>query len=414
VQDFEDEDIARRVTRLERPADGPRFFSIAQRHLRGRIEREWLIEDLIPRRSVVILSGWSSVGKTHIANDLMYSVCFGEPFAGFEINRRCGAVLFAAEGQDDVIPRWDVLEYAKIWPWLENHEQPKETFYPLHWTDEVPRLTGPDALKQYSAAIEAVINLQRAAMVSSYRGLGLVIIDTMSAAADLLDDQHNAAGINQTIFNMLHQISKTFDLCVVVIDHLGKDLTKGTRGSTAKEASADVVLRITGNVSEEGIVSNCAMTVSKLRGGGSYGRKFPFTLRSVRLPPRNGRRDEGVTVRWDTSGVPVAGQNKRHGHLMKAIDEAIAQKYQWVRLGRNLNFKAADSQLIWDNFKLSAAATAETGAAREDSIRKNFNRAMKDSSESGLIGQKTLADKSVVVWRTDFKFPDSSKVSEEE
>jgi hypothetical protein len=212
---------------------------------------------------------------------------------------------------------------------------------------------------------------------------------------------------------MLHQLAKTFDLCIVVIDHLGKDLTKGTRGSTAKEASADVVLRITGNVSEDGIVSNCAMTVSKLRGSGGYGRKFPFRLEPVRMPMCDGKREEGVTVRWDTSGMPVAGQNKRHGHLMKAINEAIDEKWQWVRLGRNLNFKAADSQLIWDKFKLSAAATAETGAAREDSIRKNFNRAMKDSSDSKLIGQKTLSDKSVIVWRTDYKFPDTSKLSDE-
>jgi hypothetical protein len=409
VADFEDEDNVK-VKRLDRSVNELPIYSIAQRHLRGRVERQWLIENLFPRRSVVILSGWSSVGKTHVANDLMFSVAFDEPFAGFEIKRRCGAMLFAAEGEDDVVPRWDALEFAKIRPWFEHRDLPEDSYYPLYWTDIVPKLTAPDAFEQYSKAIQGAMNMQRVALGVNYCGLGLVVIDTMAAASTLLDDAHNAAGPNQTIFDLLHRLAKAFDICVVVVDHLGKDLTKGTRGSTAKEASADVVLRITGSVSEDGIVSNTAMTVSKLRGG-AMGRKLAFNLKPVKLPAVNGRREEGVIVQWSNI-PPVVGQNKRHGLLMKAIDEAILEKFQWVRLDRNANFKAADSRLIWDKFKLSAAATAETGTAREDTIRKSFNRAMKDSSEKAIIGQKMMSDQSVVVWRTDFKFPDTSKLSD--
>ena len=143
------------------------------------------------------------------------------------------------------------------------------------------------------------------------------------------------------------------------------------------------------------------------------GRKLAFNLKPVKLPsPVGGKKVEGVIVQWSDYS-PVVGQNKRHGQLMKAIDEAILQKFQWVRLDRNLNFKAADSRLIWDKFKLSAAATQETGTARDDSIRKNFNRAMKDSSEKAIIGQKMMSDQSVVVWRTEYKFPDTSKLSDE-
>jgi len=38
---------------------------------------------------------------------------------------------------------------------------------------------------------------------------------------------------------------------------------------------------------------------------------------------------------------------------------------------------------------------------------------MKDSSDAGLISQKMMSDKSVVVWRTDYKFADSYVVSED-
>jgi len=251
-------------------------------------------------------------------------------------------------------------------------------------------------------------------MRDGYQGLGLVEIDTMAAAADMTDDQHNAAGTNQGIFNTLHRLSRTFDCVMLVVDHLGKDATRGTRGSNAKEASADVVWRVTGTVSEEGTVSHTAMTISKLRGGAS-GKRIPYTLKPVKLPAVNGKREEGVVVQWDVAGngMSVPRQNKRHAVLMRAIDEAILEKHRWVRIDRNANFKAVESSLIWDKYKLSAAATAENGAAREDSIRKAYNRAMKDSSDAGLISQKMMSDKSVVVWRTDYKFADSYVVSED-
>jgi RecA-family ATPase len=402
-----------RVHRLDPQAipDGPTFHSIAQRHKRGVVEREWLIENLLPRRCVAILSGWSSVGKTHVVNDLMLSCAFGMPFAGMAVKRACGAVLFAAEGQDDVVPRWDVIEYAKIKPHLEQLGLADNTPYPLHWADEVPRLTSPDAYDQYAKALERLTKQQRTLMLTQDRGLGLVAIDTMAASCDFPQDQANSAGANQVVFNILHRLAKTFDCCVMVVDHLGKDATRGTRGSNAKEASADVVLRLTGTVTEDGPVLNTAMTIAKLRGGAS-GRRLPFKLKVVKMPRL---KLDGVVVQWDATGEgSVAKQNRRHPMLMHAIDAAIDERFQWIRLGHNMNFKGVESWSIYDKFKLSYCATAEGGVQRENTIRKAYNRAMKDSSEMQLIGQKTMANKSVVVWRTDYKFGDTSTVSPDE
>lgn len=409
MPDIEDEDF-RKVARLL--PSGVTIYHVALPD-QARPTREWLIEGLLPRRCVAILSGWSGVGKTHVINDLMCSIALDQPFAGMEVMRPgCGCLLFAAEGQDDVRPRWDVLNHAKAYPHFEQIGMKANSYYPVSYIEDVPRLTAADAFERYSEAIIATQNAQRAWLRDSYTGLGLVAIDTVSAAVDMTDDQHNGPGSNQALFNLLHRLEKTFDLALLVSDHLGKDQTRGTRGSGAKEASADVVLRLTGQVSEEGIVSNAAMTLSKLRGGRT-GMRLPFQLRDVKMPIVNGRRDDGVMVQWDLmGGMHVAAQNKRHPQLMRAIDAAISESFQWVRVERNANFKAADSALIWDHFKLSAAATAETGAVREASIRKSFNRAMKDSSNAGVIGQKALSEKEVLVWRTDFKFPDSSKVSD--
>jgi hypothetical protein len=293
-----------RVFHLDRELE---FYSVAQRHKRGLSTREWLVEEMIPRRAVVILSGWSSVGKTHIVNDLMYSCAFGEPFAGYQVMRRCGSLMFAAEGQDDVRPRWNVLDHAKIKPWQAQHREPFDYSQIISWTEQIPRLDAADAFVAYCGKIDRLNGLQRQLCGQGYPGLGLVAIDTMTAAADLNDDQHNAAGSNQKIFNMLHALAAKYDCAVVVTDHLGKDAAKGTRGSSAKEASADVVLQVTGTVNDDGICSNTAMTIKKLRGGVAN-KRITFSLADVRMPlDEEGRRQDGVVVKWDVASSLLRG-----------------------------------------------------------------------------------------------------------
>ena len=399
----------------------PEFFTVAQRERRGQSTREWLVQDMIPRRAVVILSGWSSVGKTHILNDLAFSVAFGEPFAGYAVMRRCGSLMCAAEGQDDVRPRWDVIDRAKIEPWKTQHLEPFDYSQIIAWTEQIPRLDAANAFAEYSAKIERLNKQQRILCGPTYPGLGLLTIDTMTAAAELSDEQHNAAGSNQKIFNMLHALAIKHDCAIVVADHLGKDAARGTRGSSAKEASADVVLTVTGVVNDEGIVSNTALTIKKLRGG-MANKKVTFSLAEVKMPlDPSGRRQDGVVVKWDVAssllrgGKGPARQNKRNAFLMRAIDAALAEakpsEMMWIHIARDMNFRAVDERTIRGQYKLSAPATGEDGTKHEEAVRKAYKRAMTDSSLCGAIGQKRLEDGRLMVWRTDHRHADSSKMS---
>lgn len=417
VPDHEGEDFER-VVFLDRDRE-QEFYSVALRHKRGQSTREWLIEDMIPRRAVAILSGWSSTGKTHILNDMAFSVAFGEPFAGYQVMRRCGSLMFAAEGQDDVRPRWNVLDHAKIKPWQAQHGEPFDSSQIICWTEQIPRLDAADAFREYSAKIERLNYQQRLLCGTGYPGLGLVTIDTMTAAAELTDDQHNAAGSNQRIFNMLHQLAVKYDCAIVVTDHLGKDAAKGTRGSSAKEASADVVLTVTGTVNDDGICSNTAMSIKKLRGGVAN-KKISFGLVEVRMPlDETGRRQDGVVIKWDVAssllrgGKGPAKQNKRNALLMRAIDQALLDaapgQLSWMHIARDMNFRAVDERTIRQAYKLSAPPTGQDGERHAEAVRKAYKRAMADSSLCGAIGQKTLEDGRVMIWRTDHRHPDSSK-----
>jgi AAA domain/Bifunctional DNA primase/polymerase, N-terminal len=391
----------------------PRVFHLDRPPEDGTMQTDWLIENVLPRRGVGILSGWPGVGKTHVLNDMMCSVATGIPFAGHEVARVCGAVLFAAEGANTAHPRWEVLRHAKTGPYFESIGEPTDRAFPVSFTDQVPYLNEDDAFEQYDRLLTEIAAAQAEHMAAAgitYDGLGLVNIDTYNAALSFADEQHNKVGPNQAVFNMARRLAMKHDCFMLFTDHLGKDQSKGPLGTIAKSAACDVDLRITGVVGEDGSVSHCSMSVHKLRAG-AQGGKLPFELKV--LSAVGG--PQGIMVRWDVSGtgMHVPRQNKRHPLLMKAMDEAINEHWQWVRVGQDMNFKATDSRLVRRHFELSHPATAEQGGKRDQTIKRAFNRAMRDSSKVGLIGSKTLEDKTVMVWRTDYKFGDSYELSRE-
>ena len=306
--------------------------------------------------------------------------------------------------------RWQVLRHAKTGPYL-SIGLPPDTAFPVDYTARVPCLNDSDAFEQYDAALVEVAELQAARMAAAgvaYDGLGLAIIDTYNAATSLTDDQHNKVGSTQAIFNMLRKLAVKHGCCIMVVDHLGKHASRGPLGSINKTASPDADLRITGKLAEDGSVSHTAMTIHKLRAG-PQGERLPFELKTVAW-----HGQEGKTVRWDCggNGMHVPRQNKRHSLLMNALDEALLEQFQWVHLGDNSNYKAADSRLVRTKFELSHPATSEEGGKRKQTIKRAFNRAVKDSSETGLIASKTLEDESVIIWRTDYKVGDNLKLSE--
>src|SRR6476646_880278 len=83
--------------------------------------------------------------------------------------------------------------------------------------------------------------------------------------------------------NVLKFLAQTLGCFVLGVDHFGKNVESGTRGSGAKESASDLVLACLGDKSLSGSVSNTRLAVRKHRGG-QQGQEFPFTLRVVEAP----------------------------------------------------------------------------------------------------------------------------------
>jgi hypothetical protein len=100
----------------------------------------------------------------------------------------------------------------------------------------------------------------------------------MSAAAGFRDENASAEG--QFAMNLLNELSNRTGALVLACDHFGKAVETGTRGTSAKEASADVVIACLGEKTQEGRVTNLRIAVRKLRSGAT-GAETAFTLKTV-------------------------------------------------------------------------------------------------------------------------------------
>ena len=92
--------------------------------------------------------------------------------------------------------------------------------------------------------------------------------------------------------NVLRTVAETLNCFVLGVDHFGKNSETGTRGSSSKEASADLVLACLGEKSLSGIVTDARLAVRKNRAGRA-GAEFPFSMREVVM----GHDEDGDEVR---------------------------------------------------------------------------------------------------------------------
>jgi hypothetical protein len=231
------------------------------------IKPEWLVKQLLPKTGAGLISGQWGTCKTFVAIDLAMSAMTGTKFAGRSVKRTGGVLFLAAEGASEIPIRLFGLVKAKC--------PGRNGKLPFAWVEGSPTLTTNRAIEQLARiAKEAADRMWSEFSVE----LALIIIDTMAAAAGFTDENSSAEG--QAAMNVLNNISKRTGALVLACDHFGKAVETGTRGTSAKEAAADVVIACLGERTQAGNVTNLRIAVRKLRGGAT-GVETAFTLRTI-------------------------------------------------------------------------------------------------------------------------------------
>ena len=228
--------------------------------------------------------------------------------------------------------------------------------------------------------------------------LALIAVDTLAAAADFKDP--NDAGEAQRIMNLLARLSAATSATVLVVDHFGKDESRGVRGSSAKEASADFVLSVLGEKSQTGVLRNSRLAIRKMRGGAA-GDEIPFRLSPVDM----GRDEDGeviheMTVQWDSIAV-----HNRSGRpngavvpLLAALDDALISNGKMIAPAPGYPIvRCVEDSYVRDCFARKYPSTGDPDK-RDKTVSKAWERVNRHRETRKFLSSYA-GDGKVLMWR---------------
>jgi hypothetical protein len=273
---------------------------------------------------------------------------------------------------------------------------------PFAWIETCPPLIGENAADEICAIAKPVAGKLKARFGVS---LVLIVIDTIIAGAGYTrDGQDNDAATGQAIMNTLKAVARKMKCFAFGVDHFGKVVDTGTRGTSAKEGSADVVIAMLGERSVSGKVTNTKLALHKRRGGGN-GEEHSFTARKVDMgPDQFGKPMSTLVLDWGAAQAPQTAAAKERWtkslRLLRQVLMTILADH-----GRNCQpyadgptVRACDVALVRQEFYRQHPADGDEkqkAAAR----RQAFNRAIKAAQDASLIAIREV-DGVQLVWLT--------------
>jgi hypothetical protein len=236
--------------------------------------------------------------------------------------------------------------------------------------------------------------------------LGLVFIDTIAASAGYaMQGAENDNAVGQQVMRVLRQAAEATDTFVCGIDHFGKNINLGTRGSSSKEAAADLVLACLGQRELSGRVLNLRLGVRKCRGGPS-GQEFPFSMREVThpQPDEEGNSTSTLVVEWTAPTAAPAGPGPDPWEAENRTDTRQAmlllKRVLMAKLAEHgvelegltsgeLTVRGINQELVRKEFFQQTPADG-TQRQKQDLRRKRFTRALNRAIEKQLIGMREI------------------------
>ena len=348
----------------------------------------WLIKGVLPEAGVVLMAGQWGTFKTTVALDVSVSVMAQLPFAGRHRVKRRGAVLYIAlEGEGMLSARLSAIA-------AHRHVTGR---LPFAWRGDCPALTNKNA----ASALCAIAD-EAAADLGHNFGLPVVLIwiDTVITAAGHDDGGDNDTAASQKVMTALRILSKHTGALVAGIDHFGKVVETGTRGSSAKEGAADTVIAVLADRELGGGVKNTQLAVRKQRDGVS-GFEIPFTVRMV----ETGTDDDGdpVTapiINWQAT-QQTAQADARWTPSMQVLRRVLMTTL--VGCGQNVRpfldgpeVRACDIELVRREFYRQYPANG-TDRQKADARRKAFSRSITQTTARGLVATREV-DGVQLIW----------------
>ena len=351
--------------------------------------QRWLIKNILPEVGVGLAAGQWGFFKTTAALDLSLSAMSGIDFADrFRVKRIGGVVYFAPEGSGGIGNRlYTAAQHRGV-----------EGELPFVFHTECPALIDKNAADIICYWIaDAEKYFQR----TFGRPTVLVWFDTLVTAA-----KYETAGGDsdtaqaQLVMNTLRAISERTRTFCVGVDHFGKLIETGTRGSSAKEGAADTVIVLLGDRELSGGIKNTRLALRKQRDGIS-GIEVPFGVIN---------REAGVDEDGDTISAPpvidwratvaAAKGDKRWTPTMRILRRVLSSTLEG---GRDIRpfpdgqmVRACDVAAVRAEFYKQYPADG-TESQKAEARRRGFNRTLKHATERDLVCIREM-DGTQLVW----------------
>lgn len=179
---------------------------------------EYLVDELIYKKSITVLFGDGGVGKTWAATYLAACVASEHPWGNF--NTHPARVLFVdEENGDDEMRLRSQFSFLGAMSEVINFQYISLAGFHLDNPQDEAQLTN-EILAQEA---------------------GLVILD---ALADLMIGDENSKKDTQPVFNALRRITERTGVAILLIHHANKDLSKGYRGSSVIKDAVDTMIQV--------------------------------------------------------------------------------------------------------------------------------------------------------------------------
>jgi AAA domain/Bifunctional DNA primase/polymerase, N-terminal len=357
----------------------------------------WLIKGILPETGAALVAGQWGTFKTTVALDVSVCVMAQLSFAGRYRVKRRGAILYIAlEGESMLSARLAAIA---------GHRGVSGPL-PFAWRGDCPALTNKNATTELCAlADEAAADLYHNFSLP----VVLIWIDTVITAAGYSDGGDNDTAAAQKVMSALRILSKHTGALVTGIDHFGKVIETGTRGSSAKEGAADTVLAVLADRELSGGVRNTRLAVRKQRDGVS-GFEIPFTARMV----ETGTDDDGDPVTAPVIEWQATQQTPQDDTRWTPSMQILRRVLMTILAdcGRNVRpfldgpeVRACDIELVRTEFYKQYPADG-TGKQKADARRKAFGRSVKETVARSLVASREVEGVQLI-WLTK---PDATSV----
>jgi hypothetical protein len=212
---------------IPQQTQSPRFVPVAIDDVTMTAEPAWLIDGLLPARGLACIVGPPKSGKSFLTSDMLCAVARGMPYAGRET--LAGPVIYlTGEG---------VSGFKRRLVAMRRNLGIEGQGVPFFMIENVPDLGSETTdLAQMLADLDAFSSARE------FDRPRAIVLDTLARCMGEADE--NSARDMGRFVNRCTAIERHFGCVVVVVHHVGKDPSRGGRGSNSLNGAADVTMLV--------------------------------------------------------------------------------------------------------------------------------------------------------------------------